>query len=113
MYPSYLLPEAENLTESTSIRLLKKIERQEIATPLSTETILTTYVKQGSSGTPILLLHGFDSSVLELRRLLPLLATENETWAVDLLDLALRSVFLGYPLVQRKLKLISTISGKL
>ncbi|WP_410246263.1 alpha/beta fold hydrolase [Arthrospira sp. PCC 8006] len=33
---------------------------------------------------PILLLHGFDSSVLEFRRLLPLLANSTETWAVDL-----------------------------
>ncbi|NES86587.1 MAG: alpha/beta hydrolase [Moorea sp. SIO2B7] len=85
MYPSFIPSEAENITESTSIALLEKIERQEIATPLSTESILTTHVKQGSGGTPILLLHGFDSSVLELRRLLPLLAAENETWAVDLL----------------------------
>ncbi|MDZ7962947.1 MAG: alpha/beta hydrolase [Aulosira sp. DedQUE10] len=36
-------------------------------------------------GTPILLLHGFDSSILEFRLLLPLLASQNQTWAVDLL----------------------------
>ncbi|MCX7597033.1 MAG: alpha/beta hydrolase, partial [Fischerella sp.] len=40
---------------------------------------------RGSGGTPLLLIHGFDSSVLEYRRLLPLLAEHNETWAVDLL----------------------------
>jgi pimeloyl-ACP methyl ester carboxylesterase len=34
---------------------------------------------------PFLLLHGFDSSVLEFRRLQPLLAEQTETWAVDLL----------------------------
>lgn len=34
---------------------------------------------------PILLLHGFDSSLLEFRRLLPLLAHRHETWAIDLL----------------------------
>ncbi|HEY9298440.1 MAG TPA: alpha/beta hydrolase, partial [Phormidium sp.] len=44
-----------------------------------------TYVRQGSGETPILLLHGFDSSVFEFRRLLPLLAVHNETWIVDLL----------------------------
>ncbi len=32
----------------------------------------------------ILLLHGFDSSLLEFRRLLPLIATQHETWALDL-----------------------------
>jgi pimeloyl-ACP methyl ester carboxylesterase len=75
----------KQLTEHTSISLAKSIQRQAIATPLSTKAIATTYVRQGSDGTPILLLHGFDSSVLEFRRLLPLLAAENETWAVDLL----------------------------
>ena len=33
---------------------------------------------------PVLLLHGFDSSSLEFRRLLPLLEEKLETWAVDL-----------------------------
>ncbi|MFM6472321.1 MAG: alpha/beta fold hydrolase, partial [Dolichospermum sp.] len=36
-------------------------------------------------GTPILLIHGFDSSVLEYRQILPLLAENNQVWAVDLL----------------------------
>ncbi|MGK7873084.1 MAG: alpha/beta fold hydrolase [Xenococcaceae cyanobacterium] len=85
MFASFIPPEAENLSESTSIALLQNIERQFIATPLSTQPVATTYVNQGSGGTPILLLHGFDSSVLEFRRLLPLLGAENETWAVDLL----------------------------
>lgn len=57
----------------------------DIATPLTNQPVATTYVKQGSGGTPILLIHGFDSSVLEFRRLLPLLSGDNETWAVDLL----------------------------
>lgn len=96
------VPDIVGLTESTSITLAQSIEVVAIATPLSTNampkavcsstmlrkheaTIATTYVRQGEGGTPILLLHGFDSSVLEFRRLLPLLAAENETWAVDLL----------------------------
>lgn len=73
------------LTEPTSITLVQSIENYPIATPLSQQSIVTTYVRQGSGGTPILLLHGFDSSLLEFRRLLPLLATTHETWAVDLL----------------------------
>ncbi|MBW4653930.1 MAG: alpha/beta hydrolase [Kaiparowitsia implicata GSE-PSE-MK54-09C] len=47
--------------------------------------VSTNYVQQGQGDPPILLLHGFDSSVLEFRRLLPLLATQHETWAIDLL----------------------------
>ena len=85
MFPSFIPPEAQGLTEPTSIALLQNLKRQAITTPLSKQTIQTTTVHQGSGGTPILLLHGFDSSVLEFRRLLPLLAAENETWAMDLL----------------------------
>lgn len=84
MFPSFLPAQAQNLTESTSITLAQKIECYPLSTPLRKEPILTSYVHQGEGGTPILLLHGFDSSVLEFRRLFPRLAPENETWAVDL-----------------------------
>ncbi|PMB05292.1 2-hydroxy-6-oxohepta-2,4-dienoate hydrolase, partial [Fischerella thermalis CCMEE 5328] len=73
------------LTESTSVTLAQSIKQIAIATPLSTQPILTTYVQKGNSGTPLLLIHGFDSSVLEYRRLLPLVAEKHQTWAVDLL----------------------------
>ncbi|QLE55493.1 alpha/beta fold hydrolase [Nostoc sp. TCL26-01] len=85
MFPSFLPATVGQLTESESIALAQSIQTQAIATPLSNQLITTTYVCQGSGGVPILLIHGFDSSVLEYRRLLPLLALENETWAVDLL----------------------------
>jgi len=75
----------QKLTEPTSIALAQQIEQRPIATPLSEQEILTTYVHAGNTGTPILLLHGFDSSVFEFRRLLPLLAVQTDTWAVDLL----------------------------
>jgi pimeloyl-ACP methyl ester carboxylesterase len=87
----------QQLTESTSIFLAQSIESHAIATPLSTDAIATTYVHQGKGGTPILLLHGFESSVLEFRRLLPLLATENETWAVDLLGFGFTDRIAGIP----------------
>ncbi len=85
MSTNFLPSEIAQLTESTSIALAQSIERIPIMTPLSEQPVATTYVRQGSGGTPILLLHGFDSSVLEFRRLLPLLAAQNETWALDLL----------------------------
>ena len=85
MFPSYLPPEASSLTESTSIALAQKIQQASISTPLSKDNIATTYIQQGSGNTPILLIHGFDSSLLEFRRLLPLLAEQRATWAVDLL----------------------------
>jgi pimeloyl-ACP methyl ester carboxylesterase len=85
MSTNFLPSEIAQLIESTSITLAQSIEQTPITTPLSPQPITTTYVRQGSGGTPILLLHGFDSSVFEFRRLLPQLAAENETWAVDLL----------------------------
>lgn len=85
MFANFLPELVEQLTESTSIALAQNIEPKAIATPLSEQPIVTTSVHQGSGGTPILLLHGFDSSVVEFRRLLPQLAAENETWAVDML----------------------------
>jgi pimeloyl-ACP methyl ester carboxylesterase len=81
----FIPAEAERLVEPTSAALVRQIECEAIATSLGDRAINTTYARQGSGGTPILLLHGFDSSLLEFRRLLPLLAANNETWAVDLL----------------------------
>lgn len=85
MFPSFLPSSVNLLKEPASVALAKSIKRQPIATPLSQQLIATSYVHQGKGTPPILLLHGFDSSVLEFRSLLPLLATDNETWAVDLL----------------------------
>jgi pimeloyl-ACP methyl ester carboxylesterase len=85
MFPSFFPPEAAQLTEATSISLAQSIERTALTTSLNADPIFTTYIHQGSGGVPLLLLHGFDSSVLEFRRLLPLLAAKHETWAVDLL----------------------------
>ena len=60
-----ILPELiQQLTESTSIALARSIECKEIVTNLSKQAIATTYVHQGSGGTPILLLHGFDKLCL-------------------------------------------------
>ncbi len=84
MFASFLPYEVNLLTENASIALAKSIKREQIKTPLSQNAIATSYVCQGT-GTPILLLHGFDSSVLEFRALFPLLAARNQTWAVDLL----------------------------
>ncbi len=79
----------EGLTEPASIALASKIQCIPVQTSLCAEAIATTYVHQGEGQgqgqPPILLLHGFDSSVLEFRRLLPLLAAQTQAWAVDLL----------------------------
>jgi pimeloyl-ACP methyl ester carboxylesterase len=85
MFPDFLSPAINNLTEPTSIALAQRIQRTPIATPLSQQPIDTAFVRQGQGHPPILLLHGFDSSVFEFRRLLPWLCASCETQAVDLL----------------------------
>ncbi|MEO1341291.1 MAG: alpha/beta fold hydrolase, partial [Cyanobacteria bacterium J06635_13] len=105
MYPSYIPATASNLTESTSIAIAKEIQQVEISTPLSTEEVATTYVQQGDGGTPILLIHGFDSSLLEFRRLLPLLAAQQATYAIDLFGFGFSQRNLKVPLNPNNIKL--------
>lgn len=85
MQSSFLPSAVGQLTEPTSVHLIQSINRVPIATALSRQPIATAYTQAGEHGIPILLLHGFDSSLLEFRRLLPLLSVHNEVWAVDLL----------------------------
>lgn len=76
---------AAGLTEKTSIAIAQNIQWVDVALP--TGKIATSYVVQGEAreGTaPFLLLHGFDSSLFEFRRLLPLLAAQRQVYAVDL-----------------------------
>ncbi|MEB3225392.1 MAG: alpha/beta hydrolase [Synechococcus sp.] len=86
MYPAFLPPTAEKLTEPEAIHLAQRLQQKAIATPLQDAPILTSFVHQGEGEQAILLIHGFDSSVLEYRYLLPELATYHRVWAVDLLN---------------------------
>ncbi|MGF1589668.1 MAG: alpha/beta fold hydrolase [Pleurocapsa sp.] len=105
MFPSCIPPEASSLTESTSINLAQQIQQVFIPTPLSQENMATTYVNQGNGGTPILLIHGFDSSLLEFRRLLPILAAQHSTYAVDLLGFGFTQRNLDIPLNPENIKI--------
>ncbi|MBD2189437.1 alpha/beta fold hydrolase [Pseudanabaena mucicola] len=97
---SNLPPEVSSLrsqlTEATSIAMVDKIEYCLVSTSFTTEVILTSYVCDGlhhAHNSPILLLHGFDSSLLEFRRLLPQLAATHPTWAMDLFGFGLTERF--------------------
>jgi pimeloyl-ACP methyl ester carboxylesterase len=105
MFPPFLPPEIAQLTEQPSIALAENIQQTEIVTPLSPQPISTAYIHQGTGGIPILLLHGFDSSVLEFRRLFPLLAAQNETWGVDLLGFGFSDRRIGIPFDPPAIKL--------
>ncbi len=82
---AYVPPAAAGLTEPESQAMAAAVEQAAVVTPLSAEPIPSTYGRRGQGGPPWVLLHGFDSSLLEFRRLLPRLAEHRETWAVDLL----------------------------
>jgi pimeloyl-ACP methyl ester carboxylesterase len=85
MFPSFLPPSVEQLTEPESIEFASKIQRADILTSLLLATIPTSYVRMGMGGLPIVFLHGFDSSIFEFRRILPIIAADREVWAIDLL----------------------------
>ena len=81
------LPEAASgLTEAASVAIAQKIQWVDVALP--TGNVATSYVAMGEwreGEAPLLLLHGFDSSLFEFRRLVPLLAKQRQVYAVDLL----------------------------
>jgi pimeloyl-ACP methyl ester carboxylesterase len=104
MFPDHLPPEVIALTESTSIALAQKIKLVSISTPLSKDDVATTYIHQGNGNTPILFVHGFDSSLLEFRRLIPLLAEKKSTWALDLLGFGFSQRNLDIPLNPENIK---------
>ncbi len=72
----------ETLTEETSVAIAQQIQWTDISLPFG--TVATSYVCQGE-GVPIVLLHGFDSSLFEFRRLVPLLAERAQVWCLDLM----------------------------
>ncbi len=90
-FPDFLPQDVNLLTDTMSIAFAQSIER--IVIPLTigsrTFTVDTAFVRsikaENKSEPPILLLHGFDSSMLEFRRLLPKLAIDRSVFAIDLL----------------------------
>ncbi|MEW6491959.1 MAG: alpha/beta hydrolase [Cyanobacteriota bacterium] len=97
MFADFLPPSVNQLRDSTCIAVVQSLKRHSIATPDSKPPVATSYIQQGTGGTPIVLLHGFDSSLLEFFRLIPLLAAYNETWAVDLLGFGFTERVRGTP----------------
>jgi len=91
MFPQFLPPSVTEIKDVEAIALLQRIQRRAVDVPFEqgTRAIATTYIHDtpdsatSSRTAPILLLHGFDSSLLEFRRLLPWLAGKHETWAID------------------------------
>jgi pimeloyl-ACP methyl ester carboxylesterase len=89
MFPDFLPPTVNQLTEDTSIAIAQQIQLTSVSTAISPDPIPTAYVQVDGDNPPILCLHGFDSSLFEFRRLLPCLTPKYQTSAMDLLGFGL------------------------
>ena len=99
-----MLPaDVQHLTEDTSVALARQIQFANISTSLTQTPIATSYVSVGV-GKPILLIHGFDSSIFEFRRLVPQLADQAQVWAVDLLGFGFTDRTTDAPLTPAAIK---------
>ncbi|BBN17429.1 hypothetical protein MPTK1_7g14470 [Marchantia polymorpha subsp. ruderalis] len=88
VFPAFLPPEVQFLEEPAAREMAYRMQQVPVQTSLSQQPILTSTVvsKAGDGKPPVLLLHGFDSSLLEWRRLFPLLeAGGAQSYAVDIL----------------------------
>ena len=93
MFADFLPPSAVQIQDPEAIALLQQIQRRVVQVSFqpgitAVETAYAHSIPDSPSElgpTPVLLLPGFDSSLLEFRRLLPRLAKHQETWAIDLL----------------------------
>ncbi|XP_051144626.1 uncharacterized protein LOC127260756 [Andrographis paniculata] len=87
-FPVFLPKEVANVEDAFGRKLASRIERLPVQLSLSKSCIMSSCVKPKTqlNGSPLVLLHGFDSSCLEWRYAFPLLEEAGlETWAVDIL----------------------------
>ncbi len=89
MFPAFLPSTAAALSEATSITYAQALRQTPVTTELTPDPIATTlahhHPQEAVDTLPIVLLHGFDSSLMEFRRLVPQLALHHEVWTFDLL----------------------------
>ncbi|KAL6294841.1 hypothetical protein ACE6H2_002983 [Prunus campanulata] len=85
-FPSFLPKEVEKIKDPFARKLAARIERLPVG--FGENCVMSSCVKPlvQSNTSPVVLLHGFDSSCLEWRYTYPLLEEAGlETWAVDIL----------------------------
>ncbi|MGG6265593.1 hypothetical protein ACQ4M3_06255 [Leptolyngbya sp. AN03gr2] len=96
MTADFLPPSATAIRDEDAIALFQQLHQRVVQIPFeSGAEILTSYIHaapESFRAAPIVLLSGFDSSLLEFRRLFPRLATQHETWAIDLLGFGFTQV---------------------
>ncbi|MEL7035602.1 MAG: alpha/beta hydrolase [Cyanobacteria bacterium J06592_8] len=95
MFPAFLPASIIELADFSAITLAQKIQRIPVHTPLHSQSIQTAYIYLENGTIPLLLLHGFDSSVLEFYRLIPYLKSRTEVRAIDLFGFGFTERILG------------------
>lgn len=96
---AFMPAELADITEPAAQHMAARMQRTPVPIPsLPIPPLETAFVgpskqqqaqlKAVTNAPPVVLLHGFDSSCLEFRRLYPLLESRTETWAVDLVGVA-------------------------
>ncbi|KAG6654157.1 hypothetical protein I3843_05G115500 [Carya illinoinensis] len=88
-FPSFLPKEIENIKDPFARTFATRIERLPVSVSFSDNCIMSSCVRPliRSKTSPVVLLHGFDSSCLEWRYTHPLLEEAGlEAWAVDILE---------------------------
>ncbi|KAL5123381.1 2-hydroxy-6-oxononadienedioate/2-hydroxy-6-oxononatrienedioate hydrolase [Glycine soja] len=87
-FPSFLPRELHTIQDPFARKFALRIQRLPVPVRFSENPIMSSCVKPlvQTKETPVVLLHGFDSSCLEWRYVLPLLEESGiETWAIDIL----------------------------
>ncbi|KAF6171392.1 hypothetical protein GIB67_009533 [Kingdonia uniflora] len=87
-FPSFLPKQVERIKDPFARNLAQRIQRLPVKISVSESSIMSSCVKplMQSDTTPVVLLHGFDSSCLEWRYTYPLIEEAGiETWAIDIL----------------------------
>ena len=96
---------ALRLTEASSLDGLAQIQIVPVKMPERDIPVQTATIQSvPRDPSPLLLLHGFDSSVLEFRRLFPLLSRIRETWAIDLLGFGFSDRPSGFAINPQRIK---------
>ncbi|KAE8023145.1 hypothetical protein FH972_008884 [Carpinus fangiana] len=84
-FPPFLPKEVENIKDPSARKLATRIERLPVTVSFSESSIMSSCVRPltRSKTSPVVLLHGFDSSCLEWRYTYPLLEEAGiEAWAL-------------------------------
>jgi len=91
-FPSFIPREyIEEIEEPAALEVLKRMQMANLSVMPELGLVKTAYVYEAGEGhgeqetrTAFVLLHGFDSSMLEFRRFIPLLKTLGDVYVVDL-----------------------------